>query len=39
MGDVEDSRDDVDDSLGVPVCGILGVDGELPHVGEGLVAV
>lgn len=39
MGHVEDARDDVDHSLGVPVTWILGVDGELPHVGEGLVAV
>ena len=33
-------RDDVDNSLWVPVAGVLGgVDRELPHVGEGLVAV
>jgi len=39
LGHVEDARDDVDHSLGVPVTWILGVDGELSHVGEGLVAV
>ena len=39
LSHVEDARDDVDHSLGVPVTWILGVDGELPHVGEGLVAV
>ena len=38
LGHAQDPRThNVDDALGVPVTGILGVDGELSHVGEGLV--
>lgn len=39
MGHVENARDDVEDSLGVPVTWVLRVNGELAHVGESLVSV